>query len=343
MREVFGAIVGNRELRNRLANDILSDSLPHACILEGPTGTGKHTVVRMIAAALACEQKKNERLPLPCLSCPSCKKVLEGKSPDLITVGCDGKATIGVDTVRFLREDVRVVPNDGEHKVYLVEDADKMTPQAQNALLLTLEEPPRYVHFFLLCKNAGLLLETIRSRAPILRTEPIETREIDRYLCEHDRRASQMKLTDAHGYAELLMSASNGIGRALAFLDPQAFAPIRQLRALTAEFAEAAVSAKGARVMLPLLSRFSSKREILQEQLSSLSDALRDLILLKKSEDAPLAFYADRVGAIELCDRTSLGFLYRLLEAVLRALDENARNANVRLLLIKMAQSAELI
>ena len=343
MKDALTEIVGNRDLCRRLGNDVLSDTLPHAIALEGPRGTGKHTIAKMTAAALVCTEKDNQRLPVPCLTCSACRKILEGKSPDLITVGCDGKATIGVEAVRFLREDVHVVPNDSDYKSYIIEDADKMTVQAQNALLLTLEEPPAYVHFFLLCENAGLLLETIRSRAPVMRTEQLTTADIDCYLCQHDQRAAQMKLADPQGYAELLTASGLGIGQALDYLDPKIWNPIKQVRSLAAQLVEAAVRKEGASIILPLLSRFSNKRDLLCTQLQTVSDAVRDLILLKKSDDAPLSFYADREQAIDLCDRAALPFLYEWSEAIRMALDENARNANVRLCLTKMALSARIL
>ena len=343
MKDALTEIVGNFTLRRRLGEDVLSGKLPHACILEGPKGSGKHTIATMVAAALVCKSHQDPLSPVPCLKCLPCRKVLEGKSPDVITVGCGEKATIGVDAVRFLKEDVRIVPNDSDTKVYLIEDADKMTVQAQNALLLTLEEPPSYVHFFLLCNNAELLLETIRSRAPIFRTEPIPTAEIDRYLCERDRRAAQMKLSDPRGYAELLVASEMGIGQAQDYLDPKVFAPIRQTRALTEDFVRSAICENGAKKLLPMLSRFPAKRDALHIQLQSISKALRDLILLKKTDDAALCFFADRNEAIELCDRTTVSFLYRFHKAVESALEENTRNANTRLMMIKLLLSAQLI
>lgn len=343
MKRPMTSIVGNDGLKSRLSNDILAGTLPHACIIEGPRGTGKHTVARMCAAALACSQKNDSEKPIPCLECPECKKVLEGKSPDLIFVGTEDKATIGVEAVRFLREDVRIVPNDLDYKIYVIEDAEKMTVQAQNALLLTLEEPPEYVRFFLLCENARLLLETIRSRAPIHRTEPLDSKQIDEYLCATDKRAAQMKLTSKKEYGELLKAAGCGIGCALEYLDPKRFAPILERRKLALEFVSAAVHASGSLSVLSTVFKFPQKRDALRDQLLTVSDAIRDLILLKKSDSAPLVFFVDVNEAIELCDRVSLPFLFRLEERVNRAIDDNARNANVRLALTRLASSAEII
>ena len=340
MKAAMTEIVGNDGLKNRLARDILDRTLPHALILEGPRGTGKHTIALACAAAIACTEHKRENLPVPCLVCPSCKKILEHKSPDVIVVGREDKATIGVDTIRFLREDVHTVPNDLEHKIYIIEDADRMTDQAQNALLLTLEEPPAYVQFFLLCENAGLLLETIRSRAPVLRTEPLSAEDVDRYLVAHDRRAAQMKLSSPKDYAVLLMASGSGIGQALAYLEPSALAPILERRTLVEELVEAAIYH---RAVLPFLGRFSTKRDLLRDQLSDLLLALRDLILLKKSESVPLRFFVDRNEALDLCDRVSLPFLHRFYEAVQGAVDAGARNANVRLSLMRMLSDANLI
>lgn len=343
MKEPYSAIVGNLPLRERLARYVLEDTLPHALILEGPRGSGKQTVARLTAAALQCQRRQDPHAPLPCMSCSSCQRILENKSPDLIFLGLEDRATIGVDTVRFLREDVRLLPNDTDQKIYVIRDADHMTHQAQNALLLTLEEPPAYAHFFLLCEDAGQFLETIRSRAPILRTQRITKEQTDRYLCEKDRRALQMKQSDPAGYAELLCAAKDGIGQALEYLDPKTFAPVRQLRALVTDFVSASVRRPSPDVILPLLARFSNKRDPLSEQLSTLSEALRDLILLKKSENAPLCFFSDREAAWELCDQSTLPMLYRLNESVTRAIEENARNANVRLCLINMAVRTELL
>ena len=139
MKKAMPDIVGNQALRERLCRDILSNSLSHAYILEGADGSGRHTLALMSAAAVACENKDDSNTPLPCGVCPSCKKILERKSPDVIFVGPQGKTSLGVDSARFIKEDVYTVPNDLDHKFYIIENADKMTSQAQNAILLTLD------------------------------------------------------------------------------------------------------------------------------------------------------------------------------------------------------------
>lgn len=342
-KQPMSEIIGNDTLKKRICKDILSDSLSHAYILEGPEGSGKHTVAMMAAAALACQSKNDPSQPLPCLCCPSCKKILEQKSPDVIICGTEGKASIGVDMARFLKEDVHILPNDLEHKIYIIEDADKMTPQAQNAILLTLEEPPSFVHFFLLCGNSSALLETIRSRAITLRTEPVTDAQIDQYIASHDRRAAQTKLSSADEYYQIIKASAGGIGKALAFLEPKVWKPIKENRDLVNNFISVTIHRKGAKEMLPIISGFSTKRDALNDQLLLLLSAVRDLIMLKKSETADLCFYHDSDTAVDLCDRISLSMLFSLQKAITVAIDENKRNANVKLMLTKMLLSAELI
>lgn len=336
-------IIGNDELKAGLCRDISSNSLSHAYIFEGHTGSGRRTLALLCAAASACEKKHDTSAPIPCMECVSCKKILERKSPDVIFINREDKATIGVDATRFLKEDVHVIPNDLEHKFYIIEEADKMTHQAQNALLLTLEEPPSFVHFFLIANDATTLLETIRSRAPTLRTEPISDKQIDEYISNHDRRAAQMKISSPNEYHDLIKASDMSIGKALSLLDPKAWNSIYELRLYVKSFVNAAVNKRGSKDILSLLTVLWGKREIINERLPLILNAVRDLILIKKSEDASLCFYSNRDEAIELCDKVSMSFLYSLQEAIANALAENQRNSSVKLLTTKMALSASLI
>ncbi len=342
MKSFMNSLVANEALRQRLGDDILGGSFSHAYILEGRKGSGRHTIAYLAAAALACEQKKQDGVPLPCMTCPACRKILSKLSPDVILVGTEDKASIGVDAIRFLREDVPLVPNDLDNKIYIIENADKMTVQAQNAFLLTLEEPPEYVGFILLCEDASYMLETIRSRAPILRTEPISRKLIDEYIQKNNRRASSMKANSPSDYEELLMASDSAIGRALELLDTKSLTPVLTARALAKDFISAAIE-QNSSASLSLASRFSQKRDILSNELDLISLALRDLAMLKKSENAPLCFYSSREDALDICEQISIGRIMKLCSAVSLISDRINRNANVKLTIISLLSEADML
>ena len=171
MGEIFSTLVGNKYIKETLGTDIRNGQAAHAYILSGPVGSGKHTAARLCSAASVCEHRTDPNYALPCTECPSCRKILRDISADVIFINSGSRATIGVEQIRNIRQDLYITPNDGERKFYIIEEAEKMTVQAQNALLLSLEEPPSFVTFFLLTTDAAALLETIRSRAPVLSME----------------------------------------------------------------------------------------------------------------------------------------------------------------------------
>ncbi len=343
MREYMNRIIGNSALRKRLCEDIISNGFSHAYIIEGIKGSGKHTLSMLTAAALSCKKKHDAHVPLPCMECESCSKILRDLSPDVVKVSSEGKATLGVDKIRFLKEDVYIPPNDLDAKIYIIEDADRLTAQAQNAFLLTLEEPPAYVVFLLLCENSGALLETIRSRAPILRTEPIPNELIDEYISQNDTRAASMKQNAPSEYKELIMAAENGIGRALELLEQRSFDSVLTQRKLAKDFIATALSRFDPQQALTLGTRFSSKRDGLSRELELIRAALRDLILSKKSDNAPLCFYESREDAIDLSDNTSIRRLLDLMECVQRASERISLNANVKLTVTSLLSECDMI
>jgi DNA polymerase III delta prime subunit len=143
-----------------------ADELAHAYILVSPSPEERNSAAETIAAAALC----SARGKVPCGLCRDCRKVREGIHPDLIRVSRLGddkgrkKREIMIDQIRALVTDAVVLPNEAARKVYLIEDADTMNVPAQNAALKLLEEPPKGVHFLLCAANAGMLLETVRSR-----------------------------------------------------------------------------------------------------------------------------------------------------------------------------------
>lgn len=343
MSQAMTSIIGNKALCNRLISDVKSSTLSHAYILEGANGSGRKTIALLCAAATACENKSNESMPTPCLFCNSCQKILSKKSTDVIFIKDEEKASVGVDVARFIKETVQVIPNDIDDKFYIIEDADTMTDQAQNALLLTLEDPPSFVHFFLICNSANSFLETVRSRATILRTESIGEKEISDYITAHDTRAAQMKLTAKKEFDELIKASCGGIGQALFLLDEKNWEPVREQRKLIFETIKAIMLKKTAKDIMPLILNFSSKRDELTTELSLLLAATRDLIALKKADSPSLEFFCDINEAIELSDKRSLSFLYELYEHINTALYENKTNANIKLLLTKLLINAGIL
>lgn len=331
MRKVLDSIIGNASLKTKLYSDILSQTLSHAYIIEGKKGSGKHTVSYLIAAALSCENLNDGNSAIPCGTCKSCKKILEGKSPDVIMITREDKASIGVDAVRFLRNDVRVVPNDLEYKIYIIEDADAMTQQAQNAFLLTLEEPPSYVKFFLLCEDADSLLETVRSRSQILKTEPISTEDIDSYLQSNYQAAKQMKLSDPSDYYELIMSSGASIGRAVELLDSKTFKKTLEERNIARDFLKAITSKPSSDEIVSLLYKFEKKRDQLIDLLLTVELALRDIIAIDRTENAPLLFFYDRQEALSLSDAINIRKLMNIYDRLKNLQDLINSNTNIRL------------
>ena len=135
----------NRTEKEKLLSEIASGKLSHAYLIEGGEGCGKTYFARFAAAAALRTGDKP-----PCGKCPSCVKALAGSHPDLFYFSPDKKASMGVEQRRETsKNSLFFMPNDGDRKVYIIDDAQKMTVQAQNALLKFIEEPPASVLFFI--------------------------------------------------------------------------------------------------------------------------------------------------------------------------------------------------
>lgn len=341
MRTIFPSLLGNDALRHRFYEDIKAGTLFHAYIIEGAAGSGRHTLVRQLVASVSCRQKDNENLPLPCGSCSLCRKILSDNSPDVRYIRREkDKGTLGVDAIRFLSSDIAIAPNDSEQKVYIIENADTMTLQAQNALLLTLEEPPAYAMFFLLCENAMLLLETIRSRAPVFRMQPLTLPQMREALRTDPHCHLPASQEEADG---ILQAASGSLGTAKMLLQPKEAKQITALRQEVESFVQTVMTGDSAGT-LRFLSNLGSVRGDVRIRLEATLPAIRDLTVLKKDENAPLCFYTNREQALALSDRTTLERLVRCYDAVNAALQRIVLwNGNIRLTLLHTFADAGLL
>ena len=329
-------MIGNESLRAQLQTEILEGTLSHAYILEGTRGMGKHLLAIEMCAAISCLEK-DERM-LPCGHCRHCEKILHGKSPDIHIIGKNGKASIGIDDVRFLRADVLVLPNDLEHRFFIIEDAQDMTVQAQNALLLTLEEPPAHVVFLLLCQNSANILETIRSRAPSRRLSPVPDGQLKAYLAKTQRPFASLPADEQD---ELICMSGGSVGQALTLLDGRTRKPLIERRRFAAQVVQHGLKSgrRDTAVSMELISGFGTVREEVASVLSMMLEALRDLILLKKSDSAPLLFYADRSQAQDLSQASPVAALNALMQATEYTRTRILRNANVKLALSELLLS----
>ncbi len=163
----FDGLLGNQRLKENLTTSLRKGRASHFYLITGPRGSGKHTLAKLLAAALMCQEDRR-----PCLTCGPCRKIMSNLHPDFITVEDPDHKYIPVDMIRRVRDEMFIRPNEGSKKIYLLPQA--MRTEAQNALLKILEEPPAYGVFILLADNPEALLPTVRSRCVELKLLPLE-------------------------------------------------------------------------------------------------------------------------------------------------------------------------
>lgn len=343
MRRCFPAIYGNDFHKNRIAAAISEGRLPHAFLIDGPEGSGKMTFAKQIAAALNCERSNDESYPLPCGACNSCRRIRENSFTDVkILSRPSDKATIGVGLIKDFRSDMYLTATESGYKIYIIDEAEKMTTEAQNALLIVLEEPPKNVIIILLASGSDSILTTIKSRTQYVTTSRFTAEELNGYLVGNSPDAAKMAREDPDGYKAILVSADGRIGRAKALLNPRSKEENEEKRRETL----AIVKALGARVPYTVLyeaiSLLPTKRAEFQESLETLITALRDLILTKKSTRFNPVFFTDVKDAEENARDVSITRLIKIYEIITDVHEECSKNANVTLLISRLAAEIKL-
>ncbi|MCD8104104.1 MAG: DNA polymerase III subunit [Lachnospiraceae bacterium] len=247
----FDDILGHKKEVAHLERTIRSGKVSHAYIISGEKGTGKNMLAKAFAQTLQCEQvyERYALLPpedegassgegcrdgrpaqmgqtrpeqiIPCRKCRSCMQAESGNHPDIIYLQHEKPASIGVNDVRDqLVGDAQIRPYNGRYKIYIISDAEKMTPQAQNAILKTIEEPPSYVIVLLLTANENALLDTIRSRCVTLNLKPVPDDVVKNYLME------QIQIPDYQ--ADICAAFAQGnIGKAVRLASSEDFNAIK--------------------------------------------------------------------------------------------------------------------
>ncbi len=209
----FDALLGNERLKENISRSIQSGRSSHFYLISGPQGSGKHTLARLLAAALLCvgEQK-------PCGVCPHCRKVLSGNHPDFIPVQDPEHKNLPVKMVRQIRDEMFIRPNEGAKKIYMFHQ--DMGIEGQNALLKVLEEPPAYGVFMILTENPDSLLPTIRSRCVHLAMTGLRDSLLQKEL------AQRFPDADLQDIRAAIVRSGGYLGQAISLLEGESiFAP----------------------------------------------------------------------------------------------------------------------
>jgi DNA polymerase-3 subunit gamma/tau len=210
--QTFDEMVGQEALKQTLKNALSSGKLAHAYLFTGPRGTGKTTTARLLAKTINCSNPQDGE---PCNQCEQCHEITLGNSFNVIEI--DAASNRGIDSIRELREKVRMPPATGKYKVYILDEAHMLTVEAFNALLKTLEEPPEHAIFVMATTDVHKMLPTVLSRCQRFDFKRFTTRQIIEHL-KHISLLEEVEL--GPGAAELIArAAAGGMRDALSLLD----------------------------------------------------------------------------------------------------------------------------
>ena len=317
----FKDIIGQDLIKKHFITAIATGNVSHAYILSGEEGMGKRTLAEAFALSLMCQDRHGGE---PCGQCHACKQVLSGNHPDVIYVTHEKPASIGVDDVRRqINDTVSIKPYSGGYKLYIVDEAQKMTVQAQNALLKTIEEPPAYVVILLLTSNEEIFLPTILSRCVKLSLKPLTDEQIRAYLKE--------RLKVEGPQAEVYTAFARGnLGKAIDLSQSEDFQRFYE------ELAELLKNLKKEDIsqLLERIKRWKDEGRDLYQCLDFMQMWYRDVLMYKTTKDINLLIFKDQFSAMkEICTGSGYDGLERILTAIDKARIRLDANVNSELVM----------
>ena len=311
----FEEIRGNTPLVEQLRRSAASGRSSHSYLFLGGAGAGKRLIANTFAKALQCEGEKR-----PCDSCKSCHAFNHGNHPDVIYFQPlkNGKTYTIEDVREQLLETVDLKPFQYEKKIYIIEKADTLNIQSQNALLKTLEEPPAHAVFLLLAERAEAFLPTILSRVVVMKIRPLSAETIADYLMQAGHLAEESHILSAY--------AQGRIGQALELVEDEGFREMRQ-------------DILGKLEALPSMSE--GEAYLLAKDLEGYKNDLRfldimelwyrDLLTAKSLREEGYLIQRDKKDAIFRAAKEPAALLAKKAAAVRTARMRLAQNANFRL------------
>lgn len=310
----FTDIIGQEQLKEHLQNAISMNKVSHAYIINGERSSGKEFIAKVFATALQCEKQGTE----PCGECHSCKQALSGNQPDIIYVSHEKPNTIGVEDIRGqINNDIVIKPYSSPKKVYIMNEGEKMTVQAQNALLKTLEEPPEYAVILILTTNVEALLPTILSRCVVLNMKPVSDDKVKKYLME------ELQIPDYKANICVAFARGN-IGKAKLLASSEEFEKVKdEVISLVKNINDMEINE-----IVKAIKKIAEYKFDVGDYLDILSVWYRDVLLFKATKDANSLIFKDELQAIrKVADRST----YEGIEIIVKALQQAKRRleANV--------------
>lgn len=291
---------------------------------------GRKSLANAFALSLLCEKG----MPDPCMQCHACRQVLSGNHPDLIYVTHEKPASIGVDDVREqINDTIMVRPYSSYYKIYIVDEAEKMTVPAQNALLKTIEEPPSYAVILLLTTNPDAFLPTILSRCVQLKLRPLKDSVVREYLIQ----SLKVEESQAEIYAAF---ARGNLGKAIHLAQSEDFKLMyEEILHLLKHLKDMDIAE-----LLDYIRKLKEDELDIRECLDFMQMWYRDVLMYKTTKDINLLIFKDEFSTIKNMSIVS-GYegLERILEAVDKArirLDANVNQELVmELMLLTMKEN----
>lgn len=310
----FTDIIGQEQIKEHLQNALSVKKISHAYIINGEKSSGKEFIAKVFAMALQCEKEGLE----PCQECHACKQALSGNQPDIIRLSHEKPNTISVDDIRSqINNDVAIKPYSSPYKIYIVNEAEKMTQQAQNALLKTLEEPPEYAVILLLTANVNALLPTILSRCVVLNMKPVADSQVRAFLME------TLQVPDYK--ADVCVAFARGnIGKAKALASSEDFENIKNEALSLLKY----IQDMELYEIVAAVKKISEYKIEINDYFDIMAIWYRDVLLFKATRDANHLVFREELGALRKCAQRSS---YEGIETIVKALDTAKRrlDANV--------------
>lgn len=301
----FKDVVGHKDILKYISSAVENNRVSHAYILNGERGSGKKMLANLFAMTLLCETGDNE----PCGKCHSCKQAESDNHPDIIRVTHEKPNSISVDDIRTqVNNTVDIKPYQGPYKVYIIPQADMMTPQAQNAILKTIEEPPSYAVFLLLTENAETLLPTINSRCVMLKLRNIKDTLIKKYLMEN------LEIPDYK--ADMCTAFAQGnMGRAIMLANSDHFNEIREEAVQLLKH----INEMELNEIVAAVKNISVYKLEITDYLDIIMIWYRDVLLYKATKEIDKVVFKDQLQSIKEQARKSS---YEGIELILESLEK---------------------